>query len=459
MVKVIFVIIAIFFTLKILSSKEGYEKLGWTIVGLILLHSNIFVTDIPINLPIHRWLIFSLLLNELYFHREFIGEFRSFPLKNTIIFLITGSLSIAVFDDRLSLFYKFYTPFCEITETYILIFLGYFAIDKENDIEKLAKPVLITVILIAGYGIFNWITQQNPYHELVVNNYIPDGTEYYNLLMGSLEIDGDRFRASSTFSSSFNYGYVSSLLALFSFSIYNSGSKRLKILSLIGIIGGLSGTVLCFSRTVFVATALAFATLILFSTTLTKKIVVTVVVIITGILVYNNISSAKETIDNTIDLFVTGGTKVGGSSVEMRQTQLKGAYHYFLQNPIRGNGYNYIDNELGWGDQDNKQLDQDMYGFESIIYQLMIEQGIIGLITKLLLFISLIVFFLKKVKTDKNLSGLGLAIVILFLSFSIGTGPLGTWPMTMLLLGVIIKSIVIKGRDLSKKNKPSLARI
>ena len=100
-----------------------------------------------------------------------------------------------------------------------------------------------------------------------------------------------------------------------------------------------------------------------------------------------------------------------------------------------------------------------MHGFESIIYQLMIEQGIIGLITKLLLFISLIVFFLKKIKTDKNLSGLGLAIVTLFLTFSIGTGPLDAWPMSMLLLGAIIKTIVVKGRDLSKKNKQSLARI
>lgn len=459
MIKVIFFIIAIFFSYKILSSKEGYKKLGWTIIGLILMHGAILVTNVPINMPIHRWLIFSLLLNELYFHREFIGEFRSFPLKNTLIVLIFGSLSIAIFDDRLSLFYKFYTPFCEMTDSYFLIFLGYFAINSVNDIQKLVKSILIVLLFIASFGIINWVTKQNPYHELIVNTYSEAGTARYNSLISSLNADSDRYQATSTFDSTFNYGYVSSLLALLSFSVFNSENKKLKQLAILAILGGIAGTILCFSRTVLISTSAAFFVLILLSTTLYKKIMVAAIIALTVVTMYHNVPSLKSSVDNSIDIFTTGGNKTKGSNIEMREIQLIGAYHYFLQSPIRGNGYGYIDNELGWGHRDNKVLDSEMFGFESITYQLMIEQGIIGLFTKSLLFISLIVFFLKKIKTNKNLSGLGLAIVTLFLSFSIGTGPLGAWPMSMLLLGVIIKTIVVKGRNLSKKNKPSLARI
>jgi len=458
MIKVIFFIIAIFFSYKIIISKEGYKKLGWTIIGLILMHGAILVTDVPINMYIHRWLIFSLLLNQLYFHREFVGEFRSFPLKNTLIVLIIGSLSIAIFDDRLNLFYKFYTPFREMTETYFLIFLGYFAINSVNDIQKLAKPILIVLLFIASFGIFNWVTKQNPYHELIVNTYIEAGTAQYNLLIYSLS-EEDRFRASSTFDQTFNYGYVSSLLALFFFSVFNSKNKELKQFSILAILGGITGTILCFSRTVLISASAAFFVLILLSTTLSKKIMVSAFIALTVFTMYFNIPSLKLSVDNSIDIFTTGGNKTAGSSLEMREIQLLGAYGYFLQSPIRGNGYGYIDNELGWGDRDHEELDPEMFGFESIVYQLMIEQGIIGLFTKSLLFISLIVFFLKKIKTNKNLSGLGLAIVVLFLSFSIGTGPLGIWPMSMLLLGAIIKTIVIKEQNIMKKNMLSLARI
>lgn len=460
MIKLLFFIIAIFFAFKIFGSKERYQKLLWVIIGLLLLHNSIIVTEVPLSMPISRWLLFSLIISEFCNFSAFKSEFRRFPLKNTMIVLIFGSLSIALFDNRLNFFYKFYDPFCELTETFFIVFVGYFAIKNDTDIQKLAKPLLILLIFIAFYGLFNWITKQNPYHEIIVNTYTKTGTADFESRIASIEGSTDRYRASSTFNMTFNYGYISSILALFAFAIYNGENKQLKSLSTLGIFAGLIGTVLCFSRTVFISTALAFTISIIFSTTLSKKILSILIIAITCIIMYYSVAVVKESVDNSVDIFVSGGSKLdGSSSFEMRETQLLGAYQYFLQSPIIGNGYNYIDNELGWGDRDNKQLDPDMYGFESIIYLLMIEQGIIGLITKLLLFISLIVFFLKKIKTDKNLSGLGLAIVTLFLSFSIGTGSLGAWPMSMLLLGVIIKTIVVKGRNLSKNNKPSLARI
>jgi hypothetical protein len=77
----------------------------------------------------------------------------------------------------------------------------------------------------------------------------------------------------------------------------------------------------------------------------------------------------------------------------------------------------------------------------------MIEQGLIGLVTKLFFFIMLLFFFLRKYAINKNLASFGLGVTIFFLLFSIGTGPLGAWPLTMILLGIVIKTILIIERE------------
>ena len=438
-----------FFSYMIFSSKESYKKLLWVIIGLIILHANIIVIEAPLIMPISRWLIFTLLFSELYKYNRFISELKRFPLKNTLFLLILGSFCIAIFDKRLEFFYKIYNPFCELTDTYFIVFLGYYAIKNKSDIYKLAKPIIILLIIVTILGILNWVTKQNPYHELVVNTYIKHNSAFYQALISSIEGATDRYRASSTFDMTFNYGYVSSLLALFSFAIYNSGINKLKLLAIIGSLAGLIGTVLCFSRTVLSSTIIAFVVIILFSTSFSKKIIISIIIIIFGLTIYYTLPIFKKSIDNNVDIIATGGAKTGGSSIEMRHFQLLGAYKYFLKSPIIGNGYKYISNELGWGDQDNKQLDNNMCGYESIIYQLMIEQGIIGIFTKCLLIISLIFFFLQNINTNKNLTGFGLAVVTLFLFFSIGTGPLGSWPISMLFLGIIMKSIVLNCHNIA----------
>jgi hypothetical protein len=453
MIKLVFIAIALFFSYMIFSSKESYKKLLWVIIGFIILHADIIVIEAPLQMPISRWLIFTLLFSELYNYKQFISEIKRFPLKNTLFLLILGSFCISIFDQRFELFYKIYNPFCEITDTYFIVFLGYYAIKNKSDIYKLAKPIIILLIIVSILGILNWVTKQNPYHELVINTYLKHDSENYKSMIRSIEGEADRYRASSTFNMTFNYGYVSSLLALFSFAIYNSGIHKLKLLAFIGTLAGLIGTVLCFSRTVLSSTIIAIVVIIIFSKSYSKKIIISAIIIILGITIYNTLPVFKKSIDSNLDIITTGGSKTEGSSVEMRQLQLKGAYKYFLKSPIIGNGYKYIDTELGWGDQDNKQLDSDMYGYESIIFQLMIEQGIVGLFTKFLLILSLLIFFLQKFNTNKNLAGLGLAVVTFFLFFSIGTGPLGSWPISMLFLGIIMKSIVLYTHNLSNGNK------
>src|ERR1035437_2527169 len=136
MIKILVLIIALIFSYKIFTSKEGYKKILWVITGFMLLHGNIIVIEHPI-MPISRWLIVSLLISELYSFTKFKYEFSNFPLKRTLIILIIGSFCIGILDNRLNLFLKISTPLTELIDGYFIIFLGYFLIGNKNDIYKI----------------------------------------------------------------------------------------------------------------------------------------------------------------------------------------------------------------------------------------------------------------------------------------------------------------------------------
>jgi hypothetical protein len=335
--------------------------------------------------------------------------------------------------------------------TYVPILLGYFCIKHISDFNRLIKPLAITMILVGLYGLFNFVIKANPYYSWVINSFFTGGDSDLEGVMMVLEGETSRYRAVSTFDSPFNYGYVSSLFALFfsyclSLKKYNRIGKKLLYVSLtLSIIG----VFICFSRTVLIALILSYLVYFFFSTFFTKVKYVFITVILVGF-TYGTIPAVEKATDNIVEVFTKGGKDLGGSSIEMRSIQFFGALKYFMQSPIRGNGYAYIQRELGWGDRDSGDLDENMWGFESIIYKLMIEEGIIGISGIVIFFFGIFRFLLRKKKVDKQLSIIGMSITTLFLVFSIGTGTLGAWPFTMLLLGVIIKTIQLKEITIKK---------
>lgn len=454
MIQALVFVTALFLALIIFVNRKKYVSLLWVINGMLLLNASIIVIYEP-QIGIWRWLIFSLLFAALFQSGRFNREFSSFPLKKVLIIAMLGTLVIALLDSRLSIFNKFYIPFREITEKYLLLFLGYFFIREKGDLANMSKPIFAVLIIISIYGLFNYVSGVNPYFKWAIETFFTKVAGSDAHLQSKLKILNtlqSRFRAVSTFDHTFNYGYASSLLALFFFARYNTEDLKHGLLK-VAFMFGLVGTVLCFSRIVLFAALFAFGVLILFSTRLTKKIAIAFSVLIIGFAAYATIPAFQKTMDNTMDVFVTGGEEAGGSSIDMRLVQLAGAYGYFMQSPIIGNGYEYINKELGWGERNSALLDSDMYGFESVVFELMIEQGIIGLLYHLVLLFGLIRYFSRNLKNNKVLASLGLSIVSLFFLFAVGTGALRSWPLTMLFLGMIIKTIVLSKNELNNSRE------
>ncbi len=455
MIQALVFVTALFLALIIFVNRKKYVSLLWVINGMLLLNASIIVIYEP-QFGIWRWLIFSLLFAALFQSGRFNREFSSFPLKKVLIIAMLGTLVIALLDSRLSIFNKFYIPFREITEKYLLLFLGYFFIREKGDLANMSKPIFAVLIIISIYGLFNYVSGVNPYFKWAIETFFTEVAGSDAHLQSKLNILNtlqSRFRAVSTFDHTFNYGYASSLLALFFFARYNIENLKHGRLLKVAFMFGLVGTVLCFSRIVLFAALFAFGVLILFSTRLTKKIAIAFSVLIIGFAAYATIPAFQKTMDNTMDVFVTGGEETGGSSIDMRLVQLAGAYGYFMQSPIIGNGYEYINKELGWGERNSALLDSDMYGFESVVFVLLIEQGIIGLLYHLVLLFGLIRYFSRNLKNNKVLASLGLSIVSLFFLFAVGTGALRSWPLTMLFLGMIIKTIVLSKNELNNSRE------
>ncbi len=87
-----------------------------------------------------------------------------------------------------------------------------------------------------------------------------------------------------------------------------------------------------------------------------------------------------------------------------------------------------------------------MWGFESYVFELLIEQGIVGILGSLVFFTSIVYWLFKQRKYSveiRQISALGITIVVSFLAFSIATGALTSWYISMFLLGICMKKIVL----------------
>jgi O-antigen ligase len=194
------------------------------------------------------------------------------------------------------------------------------------------------------------------------------------------------------------------------------------------------------SRTPLIATVFGLAVFFLLSLNLKAK----VAIVIYGTIIFmmiSNVPFIQSKIDSSVDIFVSGGQKTEGSTVEMRKRQLAASIKVFKQSPVFGNGLYYIKENLGYISAEKNSSAEDFDGFESYAYNLLIEQGLVGILANIIFFGCLSVYFLKNLAVSKQFAGLGFAIVVLFLIYNIGTGPLNSWIMTMALFGILIGSI------------------
>ena len=93
--------------------------------------------------------------------------------------------------------------------------------------------------------------------------------------------------------------------------------------------------------------------------------------------------------DIAISIIDSDNSQVGGSSSDLREVQLEICLQYFSQNPIWGNGRNYI-----W--EYVKPYHPMLMGAESVWFPTMVDYGLVGCINYLFIVLGTIVTLWKK---------------------------------------------------------------
>lgn len=397
----------------------GQKRFNWFICSMLIFSSSIILLDKP-QLPCHRFLIICFWLSILR-NKEF--RFKKFPLTIPLIIYIIGLLIIGFNSPYLSLFYKIYKPFVLLLDTYFILLLTCYGIKNET---FNSKAIVNTLFLVTIYGVLTFIIHSNPIQELIAtafgNSFLSD---YYW---------GDRIRICSTWSHPIAYGLICSAL-FYEFLPYIS-EKKIKVLLLLLAFNVL----ICGSRTSLAAFLLMGGIFIMFRYKVSKSIIKALAVINFLIPIYFFVPIVQEKVDSVI-VTAMGDDKIGGSSLEMRDTQTEAAMLIVSESPIFGHGYDYIQESLGYG-TDNFKGDWHLLGFESYMYVILIERGFCGLVFEIIILFSVLIYAYKRRMIDRVNCSLVLACCIGYMFFSISTGTLDIKIPIMFMVGFSISKIL-----------------
>jgi len=414
----IIVFFVLLFGYKIFINR-GQKRFNWFICSILLFSSSIIILDKP-QLPCHRFLIICFWLSVLR-NKEF--RLKKFPLTIPLIVYITGLLIVGFNSPYLSIFYKIYKPFVLLLDTYFILLLTCYGIKNET---FNSKAIVNTLLFVTIYGVLTFIIHSNPIQELI-------STAFSNTLKDDYYW-GDRIRICSTWSHPIAYGLICSAL-FYEFLPYIS-EKKIKVLLLLLAFNVL----ICGSRTSLAAFLLMGGIFIMFRYKVSKSIIKALAVIIFLIPIYFFVPIVQEKVDSVI-VTAMGDDKIGGSSLEMRDTQTEAAMLIVGESPIFGHGYDYIQEGLGYG-TDNFKGDWHLLGFESYMYVILIERGFCGLVFEIIILFSVLIYAYKKRMIDRVNCSLVLACCIGYMFFSISTGTLDTKIPIMFMVGFSISKIL-----------------
>lgn len=281
-------------------------------------------------------------------------------------------------------------------------------VDDEASLALYRKTVLICIIVACIYGLF--LTTTNGLNPLIIlfSTYGGGGldedqwTRYFS-------DEGRLFgRISSVFFHPMHYASFLGFSAIYVGYVRNRISKILFIF-LISIL--FANFITCGVRSVLGAFLVALFVYILMKRNVGLTVRITVFFIL-GVFI---LSAIPPVYDYVSSIFVKSGSDVGGSSLEMRLDQLAGAFEEINNNVLLGKGY-------GWSrdyviQNENHPI---LLGFESIIFVVLCNNGIIGII----LYGLFVYLYFHYIKTNVSESDVPLfvSILVFYLAYETITG-------------------------------------
>lgn len=269
-----------------------------------------------------------------------------------------------------------------------IIFVFFKCLDTEDDVKQYVRAGLVVSVLITCLGIYELVLKDNPWLDFVyLNSPINETTKgrmWYEppfvSSLGSLQMRLGMIRAYSTFGIHIQFGTACVFLLYLFMTIkkYNFGNyKKLYLNAVVLLL--LSGVIACNSKTPIVGIIVLLFVFFGLRQIFQPKVVLPLIFVFVIIMVY-----FPSVVMNFMSLFNSDlAEEAGGSSVSMRQTQLKIVLDMFAMNPLVGNGMGSILALKGIGDN------YLILGAESSIFQILPERGLLGLVAYIVTYLSL----------------------------------------------------------------------
>lgn len=402
---VVLLMFFILFGMMILDKEK--QPFIYVFVSLILFPPCVYFTVSPQVSPQHLFLYVSFALMLIWDLKTLKLGFLQHPLLIPIL-LSFGSIVLSVFHngDGVKGLYNAFRFFVENYGYLFIAFMGGLNYKSIRLEEKWFYPILILLVL----GILETMLQSNFIFPMICSAF-PFYDGFYDL---SGTISAARSYRSriiiTTIHPTALGGFLSCSLIMLTCKLKQlSWNKVTKIVAWIAL---LLLTYLSGSRTAVVCALMGLA----FYGFLKVGIRLRFFVIFVAVFM------AVEVAPKAIEKFSVEGK---GSSIALRQQQLLFSYVQFMKSPIYGNGVRYTSKYIMERDAYNERItDEEIGGLESVIFFKLIDYGLLGLLSYLLLFFWTFVYFFRR-KQDSTFAMAGMIITFCFFAFACFSGEIG----------------------------------
>lgn len=426
-----------------------------TKVGLLLLTAMLFslvkVPFIPFGSNSILLVSICMIFSELPRLVRYFKLFARTPIGKLLLLVLAGGMVCCIFSPHLRTFSELKSFFlAEYMIKYFALAYSFCLIRRPTDLKPALRVLFYGLIVMTFFAIMNVIAGSSFFVKELM------GDVDITNKMTSDAIEGDfhsveRFRVQATFMFPFDYGYICCIaLALMSFGYKAEMIDKMRyFISLFCCVFGIFS---CGCRTVLFC-ALIGTICFLWLTTPPKKFLRILSISCIFALLLLCIPFVRNKASVMMTMFSTD-SEVEGSSLTMRIDQYSAVLDYLDGKQIFfGNGYNFFNIDLGWGDNEDSFMDKELEGLEGVLMNLALERGIVGIVVHMAFYLSLLLLVIRNRRYSRSLAALGVSVLVVYLLFANMTGELSSVYPTLIVSGYVLKSeLFVKRRKCIRKS-------
>ncbi|MBO4802255.1 MAG: O-antigen ligase family protein [Bacteroidaceae bacterium] len=329
----------------------------------------------------------------------------------------------------------------ELLFTYFALAYAFWAVRGKESLKPLLQVTFLCAIVLTVIGVMNYLTKSADMVNALTAGKTSSVMEDASL--GDVYLESNRFRVQSLFKLPFDYGYTCTLILLLHLWAWHRRMESWQILAVV-VVCCLFGIITCECRIVWLCCFVSVSVFYLWSFPLSRNILTGIFAIYLFLFAYAAVPSVQKKVNKVTDVFKES-SQTGGSSLDMRMTQMAMTLQYIDGYELLGRGQGYY----AYSRTTETGQIEGLQGLESVIFHRLLERGIVGFVLWAAFYTWIGILFWRNKRQQKLLSGLGMSILAAYLTFAIGTGELGSVYPTMLLLGIVLK--VIEQRKETRK--------